>query len=88
MDIVLRNVDELIKYKKNARVHSSEQISQIADSIKNFGFNDPIEIDKNNILISGHARLEAAKKLGITKWDKKQLRKIDKAYSGVSDVYG
>lgn len=65
MDIVLRNVDELIKYKKNARVHSSEQISQIADSIKNFGFNDPIEIGKDSILISGHARLEAAKKLGI-----------------------
>lgn len=65
MNIVLKNVDELIKYEKNARVHSASQIHQIAESIKNFGFNDPIEIGEDNILISGHARLEAAKKLGM-----------------------
>jgi DNA modification methylase len=65
MNIVLRKVDELIRYEKNARVHSLAQIHQIAESIKNFGFNDPIEIGKDNILISGHARLEAANKLGM-----------------------
>ena len=65
MKIVQTAIADLIKYDKNARVHSSEQIDQIAKSIKNFGFNDPIEIDKNNILLSGHARLEAAQRLGL-----------------------
>ncbi len=65
MNIVLKSVDDLINYENNARLHSSDQINQIVDSIKNFGFNDPIEIGEDNILISGHARLEAAKKLGM-----------------------
>lgn len=66
MDIVIKPIDELQGYDKNARLHSDFQIDEIASSIKNFGFNDPIEIGEDNIIISGHARLAAAKKLGLT----------------------
>jgi DNA modification methylase len=65
MNIIEKNIGELINYDKNARVHSSKQIDEIAQSILNFGFNDPIEIDPNNVIISGHARVAAAIKLGL-----------------------
>lgn len=52
-------------YEHNARKHSSKQISKIVESIKRFGFNNPILIDKNNTIIAGHGRWEAAKKLGL-----------------------
>lgn len=65
MDIINKRISELVNYEKNARLHSEKQIDQIADSIKNFGFNDPIEIDNNNVIVSGHARLQAAIKLGL-----------------------
>ena len=56
----------LIKpFPKNAKVHSKKQIDLIAKSIKEFGFKQPIVIDKNNEVIIGHARLEAAKQLGL-----------------------
>ena len=57
-------VDSLIPYVNNARVHSDEQVTQIASSIKEFGFNVPILIDKDQGIIAGHGRLMAAKKLG------------------------
>lgn len=66
MDIVLKPIDSLKGYDKNARLHSKDQIQEIADSIKNFGFNDPIEIGEDDVIISGHARLAAAQKLGLT----------------------
>jgi DNA modification methylase len=54
----------LIKpYPRNAKKHSAKQVSQIANSIQQFGFNQPIVIDKNNIIIVGHGRYEAAKLL-------------------------
>ena len=56
-------VDALIPYVNNARVHSDEQVTQIASSIKEFGFNVPILIDKDKGVIAGHGRLMAAKKL-------------------------
>lgn len=65
MDIISLNINLLKGYDKNARTHSKDQIIEIANSIKNFGFNDPIEIDANHVIISGHARLEAAKQLGL-----------------------
>jgi len=56
----------LIKpFPKNAKVHSKKQIDLITKSIKEFGFKQPIVIDKNNEVIIGHARLEAAKQLGL-----------------------
>ncbi|MCL1973137.1 MAG: site-specific DNA-methyltransferase [Endomicrobia bacterium] len=58
---------ELLKpYKNNARVHNDRQINLIARSIKQFGFTNPILIDKNNRVIAGHGRLLAAKKLGLS----------------------
>jgi DNA modification methylase len=62
-----RSVDKLIPYAKNARTHSDEQIAQIAGSIKEFGFNNPVLVDKDNSVIAGHGRLMAARKLGMDK---------------------
>jgi ParB-like chromosome segregation protein Spo0J len=66
MDIINKPIDELKGYDKNARLHSKDQIEEIAQSIKNFGFNDPIEVGEDNVIISGHARLAAAQSLGLT----------------------
>jgi len=52
--------------RRNARTHSKKQIRQIAGSIKTFGFTCPILIDGQNIVLAGHARLEAAKLLGLS----------------------
>jgi site-specific DNA-methyltransferase (adenine-specific) len=59
------SVDKVIPYGKNAKKHPKKQIEQIANSIKAFGFNQPIVLDKKNVLIVGHGRLEAAKLLGL-----------------------
>jgi len=61
------SVDVLIPYSNNARTHSDDQVTQIASSIKEFGFNNPILVDKENGVIAGHGRLMAAKKLGLDK---------------------
>ena len=60
-------VSELIPYVKNSRTHSDEQVAQIAASIKEFGWTNPILIDGENGIIAGHGRLMAARKLGHTK---------------------
>jgi DNA modification methylase len=61
----LRKVSDLVPYINNSRTHSEEQTIQIAASISEFGFTNPILIDDDNNLIAGHGRLLAAKKLGI-----------------------
>jgi len=58
-------VDKLIPYANNSRTHSEAQIAQIAASIKEFGFKNPILIDAKNGIIAGHGRLLAARKLGL-----------------------
>jgi len=58
-------VDKLIPYVNNARTHSDEQVTQIASSIREFGFINPIIIDDKNNVIAGHGRLLASKKLGL-----------------------
>ena len=58
---------ELIPYANNTKIHNSEQVEQIKESIKEFGFNDPIAIWKDNEVIEGHGRLIAALELGIEK---------------------
>lgn len=57
------NLSEIRPYPKNAKKHPEKQVKQIADSIKEFGFNQPIVIDKKNVIIVGHGRYEAAKLL-------------------------
>lgn len=58
-------VEMLLPYAKNSRTHSDEQVAQIAASIKEFGFNNPILIDKENTIIAGHGRLMAARRVGM-----------------------
>jgi len=57
----------IVPYARNARTHSEEQVNQIAASIREFGFTNPILVDEDNGLIAGHGRLQAAIKLGMDK---------------------
>jgi len=59
------SIDALIPYARNSRTHSDEQVAQIAASIKEFGFLNPIIIDGENGIIAGHGRVMAAQKLGL-----------------------
>jgi DNA modification methylase len=63
--ITQKLVTELIPYVKNSRTHSDEQVAQIAASIKEFGWTNPILVDGSNGIIAGHGRLMAARKLGF-----------------------
>ena len=63
MQIVQRKIEDLIPYVNNSRTHSDEQVAQIAASIKEFGWTNPILIDGDNGIIAGHGRLMAARKL-------------------------
>jgi len=66
MKIEQRKTADLIPYARNAKKHDDNQIAQIAASIKEFGFNDPVEITVDNVIIAGHGRVLAAQKLGLT----------------------
>jgi ParB-like chromosome segregation protein Spo0J len=57
---------DLKPYGRNARTHSPKQIAEIAASIKAFGFNNPVLIDKDDGIVAGHGRVEAAKLLGFS----------------------
>ncbi len=57
---------ELLPYARNARTHSDTQVSQLAASIKEFGFNNPVAIDADGMILCGHGRVMAAQKLGLT----------------------
>lgn len=59
------NIEKLIPYARNSRTHSDEQVAQIAASIKEFGFTNPVLIDADGGIIAGHGRVMAARKLGI-----------------------
>ena len=63
MKIIFKKISDLRGYENNARLHSEHQIQEICNYIKNFGFNDPIELAKDNMILSGHGRLAAAMKL-------------------------
>jgi len=56
---------DLIPYARNARTHSDSQVAQIAGSIQEFGFTNPVLIDSENGIIAGHGRVMAAQKLGL-----------------------
>src|SRR5438128_9377750 len=59
-------VERLIPYDRNARTHSEEQIEQIARSIREFGFTNPILVDTGAGILAGHARLLAARRVGLS----------------------
>lgn len=65
LNIEYKNIKELKPYKKNAKKHNKEQVEQIANSIKEFGFTQPVIIDKNNCVVAGHGRILGAKKAGL-----------------------
>lgn len=60
-------IEKLIPYAKNSRTHSEEQVAQIAASIREFGWTNPILVDGEIGIIAGHGRLAAARKLGLKK---------------------
>ena len=66
LDIEYLSISTLLPYSRNARIHSKKQVKQIADSIRQFGFTNPILIDKDNMILAGHGRTEAAKLLEMT----------------------
>ena len=86
MEIVFKRTDDLKEYAGNAR-RNENAVAKVADSIKCFGFLNPIVIDTKNVIISGHTRLKAAKSLGLdevpciiqdmTEEDAKLVRIID-----------
>jgi len=61
------DVENLIPYAKNARTHDEAQVAQIAGSIKEFGFNNPVLVSADNGIIAGHGRVMAARKIGMDK---------------------
>ena len=60
-------IDRLIPYARNSRTHSDEQVAQVAASIREFGFTNPVLIDGDGGIIAGHGRVMAARKLGMDK---------------------
>lgn len=66
LKIEYRKVSDLLPYARNARTHSDAQVSQLAASIKEFGFNNPVAIDADGMILCGHGRVMAAQKLHLT----------------------
>ena len=65
MDIVYKKINEIKQYENNSRTHDESQIKQICESIKEYGWTNPVLIDENNMIIAGHGRVEGGKKLNI-----------------------
>jgi len=65
MQIQPRPIEGLIPYARNSRTHSDEQVAQIAASIREFGWTNPVLLDGANGIIAGHGRVLAARKLGM-----------------------
>jgi len=61
----IRKISQLIPYVNNSRTHSEEQIKQLASSMKEFGFTNPVLVDEEDGLIAGHGRIAAAQLLGM-----------------------
>lgn len=65
MNIEKINIEQLLPYAKNSRTHDDAQVAQLAASIKEFGFNNPVLVDGEGTIIAGHGRVMAARKLGL-----------------------
>lgn len=77
MELIKVRINELIPYKNNAKEHPADQIAQIKRSIIEFGFNDPIAIDENNVIIEGHGRLIALKEMDYKEVECIRLNHLD-----------
>lgn len=67
LEIMYISPNDLVPYERNARTHSEAQVDKIVASIQEFGFMNPVLIDKDHVVIAGHGRLKAAKRLGLLK---------------------
>lgn len=76
MEVKVKSVDDLIPYARNSRTHSDEQVLQIASSIREFGFNNPVLIDQDGGIIAGHGRVLAARKIGMNEVPTIELRHL------------
>ena len=72
-------IDALVPFKNNARTHSPKQIQQIANSIQQFGFTNPVLIDATGRILAGHGRVKAAQKLGLTEVPVIRLEHLNEA---------
>jgi DNA modification methylase len=66
LEIKYKSIEDLLPYARNSRTHSDAQVSQIAASIREFGFTNPVLIDEHGSIIAGHGRVMAARKLKLT----------------------
>lgn len=65
MEIIIKGIDEIRPYENNPRVNDGA-VGAVAESIREFGFQQPIVVDRDGVIIAGHTRYKAAKKLGLT----------------------
>jgi hypothetical protein len=65
MKVEMRALDTIKPYEKNAKKHDQTQIDNVAESIRQYGFVQPIVVDRDGVIVIGHCRFEAAKKLGM-----------------------
>ena len=65
MEITKRRLADIVPYAGNAKKHDKRQINNVAESIKQYGFVQPIVIDRDGVIVIGHCRALAAKKLGM-----------------------
>ena len=82
--IVRRRCAALIPYARNARTHSDQQVAQIAASIREFGFTNPVLIDEEDGIIAGHGRVRAAHLLGLNEVPCIVLAHLTRARSTIS----
>ena len=66
LQVVYEDIQNLVPYARNARTHSKHQIRQIAESIRTFGFTNPVLVNRSKMIVAGHGRVQAAKLLAIT----------------------
>lgn len=78
-------IDSIIPYEFNSKLHDEDQVNKIANSIKEFGFNQPLVIDENNIIVVGHGRYLAAKKLDLIEIPCIQLKDLSEGKKKLTD---
>jgi hypothetical protein len=86
--IVMRPVADLIPYARNARTHSDAQVAQIAASIREFGFTNPVLVDGENGIVAGHGRVLAARKLSMVQVPRPSTRFRNRVICGSSAATG
>ena len=77
LEIIYKPIVDLIPYARNSRTHSDAQVAQIAASIREFGWTNPVLLDGENGIIAGHGRVMAAQKLGETEVPTIELSHMD-----------